>query len=167
MVSFSKPSVRLPFCFGVGLLSEGGRTSQALSAVVFSGRPSRFAGGQRTHHVLRPVAGHGWRSKQRSVCLWRQRGERSCHCHAGLPWPSMSATPFTQVPVSQRLKPQSSMPERFCTSPFSSAAQFICRSSSMQGQRTSSSVSPSRQEHVGSHQPPNPSFKRTRLRRSA
>jgi len=72
MVSFSKSSARLPFCFGVGLLSEGGRTSQALSAVVFSGRPFRFAGDQRTRPVLRPVAGHGWCSKRRSVCLWRQ-----------------------------------------------------------------------------------------------
>jgi hypothetical protein len=74
---------------------------------------------------------------------------------------------FTQFPVSQRLKPQSSMPERFCTSPFASAAQRICRSLGSQGRCTSSRVSSSKQERVGSQQPPNPSFKRTRLRRSA
>jgi len=57
MVSFSKPSVRLPFCFGVGLLREGGHTSQALSVVVFLGCPSRFAGGQRTALGLPSVFG--------------------------------------------------------------------------------------------------------------
>jgi len=164
---FSKPGMKQSFCSSVGFLSEGNRTSQVLPAVVFSSHPSRFAGGQRTPPVLQPVAGHGLRSKQRPVCFWRHRGERFRHCHAGLPWSALSATPFTQVPVSQRLKPQSSMPKRFRTSPFASAAQRIYRSLSAQGRRTSSSVSPSRQEHAGSHQPPNPSFKRTRLRRAA
>jgi len=74
---------------------------------------------------------------------------------------------FMQLPVSQRLEPQSSMPERFCTSPFSSAAQRVCRSLGSQGWRASAHVSSSRRERVGSQQPPNPSFKRTRLRRSA
>jgi len=123
----------------------------------------------RSAHVslLWPAASHGCHIKRRPVFLCRQREARFCHCHAGLLWSAMSDTPFTQVPVSQRLKPQSSMTEQFRTSPFASAAQRICRSLSTQGRRTSSSASPSRQERVGSHQPPNPSFKRTRLRRSA
>jgi len=73
---------------------------------------------------------------------------------------------FTQLPVSQRLKPQSSMFERFCTSPLFSATRRICHSLSAQG-RASPDASSSKQERVGSHQTPNPSFKRTRLRRSA
>jgi len=48
MVSFSKPCMKQPFSSGAGLLSTGSHTSQALSAAVVSGRPSRFAGGQRT-----------------------------------------------------------------------------------------------------------------------
>jgi len=74
---------------------------------------------------------------------------------------------FKQLPVSQRLKPQSSMPERFCTSPFASAAQHICRSLGSQGRRASSRFSSSKRERLGSQQPPNPSFKRTCLRQSA
>ena len=74
---------------------------------------------------------------------------------------------FRRLPISQRLKPQSSMPERFWISPFASAAQRICRSFRTQGWRASAHAPASKQEHVGSHQPPNPSFKRTRLRRSA
>jgi len=74
---------------------------------------------------------------------------------------------FTLLPVSQRLKPQSSMPERFCTSPFTSAGQRVYRSLGSQGRRASSRASSSKQGRVGSQQPPNHSFKRTRLRRSA
>jgi len=59
MVSFSKPSVKEPFCSGVSLSSTRTRTSQALSAVVFSGRPSRFAGGQRTVFGLPSGSGQG------------------------------------------------------------------------------------------------------------
>jgi len=74
---------------------------------------------------------------------------------------------FTLLPVSQRLKPKSSMPERFCISPFAPAAQRVCHLLGSQGRCTSSHVSSLKQERVGSQQPPNPSFKRTRLRRSA
>jgi hypothetical protein len=167
MVSLSKPSVKQLFSSGAGSLSKSSRTSQVLPAVVFAGRPSRFAGGQRTHPVLRPVSGHGCRGKRHPVCRWRHRGERSYHCYASLPWSARPAALFIQVPVPQRLEPQSSMPERFCTSPFASAAQRICHSLSTQGQRTSLRVSSSKQERVGSHQPPNPSFKRTCLRHAA
>jgi len=167
MVSLSKPSVKQLFSSSVGSLSNSSRTSRALPAVVSAGRPSRFAGGQRTRPVLRPVAAHACRGRRHPVCRWRHRGERSYHCYAGLPWSARPAALFIQVPDSQRLKPQSSMPEPFCTCPFTPATQRICRSLSRQGRRTSSPASSSKQEHVGSHQPPNPSFKRTRLRRSA
>ena len=73
----------------------------------------------------------------------------------------------TQLPVSQRLKPQSSMSERFCTSSFASAAQRVCCSLGSQGRHTSSRISSSKQGRVGSQQPPNHSFKRTCLRQSA
>ena len=59
MVSFSKPSVEEPFCSGVSLLGMRTRTSQALSAVVSSGCPSRFAGGQRTVFGLPSGSGQG------------------------------------------------------------------------------------------------------------
>jgi len=74
---------------------------------------------------------------------------------------------FRRLPISQRLKPQSSMPERFCISPFASAAQHICRPLSAQGRRTFAPISSSKQERAGSPQTPNPSFKRTCLRQAA
>jgi len=79
--------------------------------------------------------------------------------------PSRSASRSFQI--SQRLKPQSSMPERFCISPFASAAQRVCHLLGSQGRCTSSRVSLLKQERVGSQQPPNPSFKRTCLRQAA
>jgi len=87
--------------------------------------------------------------------------------HEGLAIQARISEHFMRLRVSQRLKPQSSMPERFRASPFASAAPRICRSLRSQGRRTSSRVSSLKQECVGSQQPPNPSFKRTRLRRSA
>ena len=74
---------------------------------------------------------------------------------------------FTQLSVSPHLKPQSSIPERFRASPFASAAQRVCHLLGSQDRCASSRVASSKQERVGSQQPPNPSFKRTRLRRSA
>jgi len=87
--------------------------------------------------------------------------------HAGLAVEIPVWEHFTPLPVSQRLKPQLSMPARFCTSPFASAAQHICRSLGSRGRRASVRISPLKQEHVGSRQPPNPSFKRTCLRQAA
>ena len=71
------------------------------------------------------------------------------------------------LPISQRLKPQSSMPARFCISPSSSAAQRICRSLRTRDRRASVRVPSSKQERVGSHPTPNDSFKRTCLRHAA
>jgi len=81
--------------------------------------------------------------------------------HAGLSVHGPVSDHFTPLPVSQRLKPQSSMSERFCTSPFVSSAQRVCRSLGSQGRCASLRVSSSQQGCVGSQQPPNPSFKRT------
>jgi len=86
---------------------------------------------------------------------------------AGLAVQASLSEHFMRLPVSQRLKPQSRMPARFCSGPFASAAQRICRSLRTQGWRASTHASPSKQEHVGSHQPPNHSFKRTGLRPAA
>ena len=81
--------------------------------------------------------------------------------HAGLAVQAPVLKHLARLPVSQRLKPQSSMIERFCTSHFSSATQRVCRSLSARGRRTPSRVSLLKQERVGSQQTPNPSFKRT------
>ena len=108
--------------------------------------------------------------KVRALCsqAWVcQAGKIAGFGHAGLAVQTRISEHFMQLPVSQRLKPQSSMPVRFCTSPFASVAQRVCRSLGSQGRHTSSRVSSSKQELVSSQQPPNPSFKRTRLRRSA
>jgi len=145
----------------------------------------------RTQLLLSPrVAGHGrlgpsvplrWRpahSILSAVSLQSRSALRSqaCACHAskdrwlhpcGLGSSGSVSRHFTQLPVSQCLKPQSSMPKRFCTSSFASAAQHICRSLGSQGRRTSSRFSSSKQGRVGSQQPPNPSFKRTCLRHAA
>jgi len=165
MVSFSKPSVKEPFCSGVSLSSMRTRTSQALSAVVFSGCPSRFAGGQRTLFGRPSGSGQGHCAVQPGLGV--PRGQNAGFGHAGLAVQAPISEHFMHLPASQPLKPQSSMHERFCTSSFASAAQQVCRSLGSQGQGRSSRSSSSKQERVGSQQPPNHSFKRTRLRRSA
>jgi len=71
------------------------------------------------------------------------------------------------LPVSQRLKPQSSMPARFRTSPFASASAASLPCVGSQGQRASMRVASSKQKRAGSQQTPNPSFKRTCLRQAA
>jgi len=137
-----------------------------LSATAVSGCPSRCAGGQRT--ARRPPTIPRSRlsaSSQQASAFHANRV--AGFDHAGLAVQAPIFEHFTRLPISQRLKPQSSMPERFCTIPLFSATRRICHSLSTQGRRTSVPVSLSRQERVGSHQPPNPSFKRTRLRRSA
>jgi len=109
-------------------------------------------------------------AKVRALCsqAWAcHAGKIAGFGHAGLAVQARISEHFMQLPVSRRLKPQSSMPERFCTSPFASATQRVCRSLGTQSRRASSRVPSSKQERIGSQQPPNPSFKRTRLRRSA
>jgi len=109
-------------------------------------------------------------AKVRALCsqAWAcHAGKIAGFGHAGMAVQARISEHFIQLPVSRRLKPQSSMPERFCTSPFASATQRVCSSLGTQSRRASSRVSSSKQERVGSQQPPNPSFKRTRLRRSA
>ena len=163
MVSFSKPCMKQPIPSSACLLSSGNRISQALPAVVISGRPSRFAGGRRTAFGLPSVSAHGRRAIQPGLGSQREQDRKPRSRRFG----RSSAEHFMHLPTSQPLKPQSSMPERFCISPFAPAAQHIYRSLGSQGRRTSSRFSSSKQERVGSQQPPNPSFKRTRLRRSA
>jgi len=166
MVSSSQQGVKQPRSSSVGLLSEDGCTFQALPAVVFSGRPSRFAGGQRTARCPSSISRS--RSGASSQQVWAFRANRlASFGHTGLAVHAPIFEHSMRLPVSQRLKPQSSTPVRFCSSPFASAAQHICRSLRTQGRRASSCVSPSKQECVSSQQTPNPSFKRTRLRRSA
>ena len=97
----------------------------------------------------------------------RHASETASFGHAGLAAQAPVFKHLARLPVSQRLKPQSSMPARFCSVPSASAAQPICRSLRTQGLRASAHASPSKQEPVGSHQPPNHSFKRTCLRQSA
>ena len=94
-------------------------------------------------------------------------GKMASFGHAGLAVQAPVFEHFMRLPVPQRLKPQSSMFERFCTSPLASVAQRVCRSLRTRGWRASSRVSSSKQEQVGSYQPPNPSFKRTCLRQAA
>jgi len=88
-------------------------------------------------------------------------GKTTSFGRAGLAVQASFSEHFKRPPVSQRLKPQSSMSERFCTSSLSSDARRICLSLSTQGRRASVRASSSKQERVGSHQPPNHSFKRT------
>jgi len=102
------------------------------------------------------------------------RSQGACHAsetasfgRAGLAVQASFSEHFMRPPVSQRLKPQSCMSERFCTYPLFSSARRICHSLSTQGRRASVRASPSKQEPVGSQQTPNPSFKRTCLRQAA
>ena len=96
-----------------------------------------------------------------------QASKTTSFSHEILPFKRRSLSTSCELPVSQRLKPQSSMPARFCTSPLASARAASLPFVGAQSRRTSLRVSPSKQERVGSQQTPNPSFKRTRLRRSA
>jgi len=168
MVSLSKPGTKKPFCFGASSLSEGSRTSQALSAAVLSGRPSRFAGGQRTRAVLRPVAGHGCRSKRARVCLWRHREAWFCHYRAALPWQATPAVLPGQAPVSARLSTQSNLmqPQSFVQSLVASSAAVAPARSSVP--RSSAMLSMlGKAMELQAQQPPNHSFKRTCLRPAA
>jgi len=94
-------------------------------------------------------------------------GETASFGRAGLAVQASVSEHFTRRPVSKHLRPQSSMPVQFRTSPSASAAQHVCRSLGAQGRRTSVPVSSSKQERIGSQQTPNHSFKRTCLRQSA
>jgi len=160
--------MRQPLSSGAGLLSSGDRISQALFAAVISGRPSRFAGGRRTRTALRPGACPGCPGKQCQVCLSQQRGTCSGHCHSGPSWPALPATLFTQLPVPARLSPQSgAMPPQSSTqslvTPGTAVAPAVSRELRCS---TASGMLGKAMERQG-QQPPNHSFKRTRLRRSA
>ena len=138
----------------------------ALPVTIGAGRPSRFAGGQRTARCPPSIS---WsRLSASSKQAWAFRANRvASFGHAGLAVQAPIFGHFMRLPVSQRLKPQSSMFERFCTSPFASVAQHVCRSLGTQGRRISVPISSSKQERAGSQQTPNPSFKRTCLRQAA
>ena len=143
-----------------------GEVTPALSATSGSGCPSRFAGGQRSARCLPPSS--RTRSGAASERAWAFRASQVAGFgHEVWAFHAAISERFTWLPASQRLKPQSSMSARFCTGPFASAAKRVCLSLHTQGRRSAMCVSPSKQERLGSHQPPNPSFKRTRLRRSA
>jgi hypothetical protein len=137
-----------------------------LSATSISDCPFRFAGGQRSALGLPSVFGS--RSGASNDQAWAFHANQVAGFGQEV-WAAHAAVSerFTALPVSQRLKPQSSMLARFCISPFASAAQRVCRSTGTQDRRASARVLSSRQERVGSHQPPNPSFKRTYLRHAA
>jgi len=103
----------------------------------------------------------------RSQAWARHASETASFGRAGLAVQAALSEHFMRPPVSQRLKPQLSMPVRFRTNLSASVAQRICRSLSTQGWCAPAHASPSKQKHVGSHQPPNHSFKRTGLRPAA
>ena len=150
----------------LGSLVRRRRVGTRLFATPVSGRPSRFAGGQRTARC--PPSISSSRSGASSQQAWAFHANRVASSgHAGLAVQAPIFEHFTLLPASQRLKPQSSMPERFCTSPFASVAQRVYHSLSTQGRRTSVRVPSSKQERVGSRPTPNPSFKRTCLRHAA
>jgi len=166
MVSLSKPGIKQPFSSGAGSLSSGDRTSQALSAAVISGRPSRFAGGRRTRTALRPVACHGCPGKQCPVCLSQKRGACSVHCHSGPSWPALPATLFTQLPVSAPLSSQSgSIPLQSFAQSLATPSALVVQSSELRCPIVVGMLRKAMERR--GQQPPNHSFKRTRLRRSA
>jgi len=127
-------------------------------------RPASLAASARHSACHRPPLKAG---APRSQAWARHASETESSRRAGLAVQASFSGHFIRLPVSQRLKPQSSMPARFCSGPFASAVQRICRSLSTQGWCAPAHASPSKQEHVGSHQPPNHSFKRTGLRPAA
>jgi len=71
---------------------------------------------------------------------------------------------FTLLPVSQRLKPQCSVVQMRSNIKPSTALVTVA---TVQPCRLATQVSPSKPKRQVVQQPPNPSFKRTRLRRSA
>ena len=150
---------RLAYSHATLALSPGCRSRSARAV-----RPASL-GGQRTALGLPSDSGQGRRNVQPGLGLPRE--QYRSFGHAGLAVQAAVLRHLTRLPVSQRLKPQSSMPVRFRTNLSASVAQHVCRSFGAQGRRTAVPVSSSKQERAGSHQPPNPSFKRTRLRRSA
>ena len=127
-------------------------------------RPASLAASARHSACHRPPLKAG---APRSQAWARHASETASFGRAGLAVQASVSEHFTRRPVSKHLRPQSSMPVQFRTSPSASAAQHVCRSLGAQGRRTSVPVSSSKQERIGSQQTPNHSFKRTCLRQSA
>ena len=71
---------------------------------------------------------------------------------------------FIQLPVSQRLKPQCSVTQ---THPSTMPSTALVKVAALQPWRLGTEVSAFKAKRRVIQQPPNPSFKRTRLRRSA
>ena len=99
------------------MLSSGSSISQALSAAGISGRPSRFAGGRRAARCLPSLCRSRFGVSSKLAQAFRA-SQVEGFGRAGLAVQASLSERFMRPPVSQRLKPQSSMPERFCISPF-------------------------------------------------
>ena len=136
-----------------------------LPITVGAGCPSRFAGGQRTVFGLPSGSGQG-----------RHCAARPGHATRARPLASATrvgrsgsvSRQFTQLPVSQRLKPQCSVMQTHSNTKLSIiAATALVNLARMKPWRRVTEVSASKAERPVVQQPPNPSFKRTRLRRSA
>ena len=150
----------------VGEFVHGRRSGRPLPVTSASGCPSRFAGGQRTAAACHQSPGHG--PAHQVMQAWPFHANQvASFGHEGWAVHAPVSERLMRLPVSQRLKPQSSMPARFCTSPFASSCAARLPFVGVHAQRAPLRISSSKQERVGSHQPPNPSFKRTCLRQAA
>src|SRR5438045_3724123 len=116
-----------------------------LPATPVSGRPSRFAGGA-AHGTLPVINLQVSVRRIKSTGLGLHVNRVASFGHKGLAVQAPFFEHFMRLPASLRLKPQSNMSERFCTSPFASVTQHICRSLTSQGRRTPSPVSSSKHE---------------------
>jgi len=136
----------------------------ALPVTVGADCPSRFAGGQRTVLGLPSVSGQGQRAVRPGLGVRRKQNRWLRPRRFGRSW-SVSWY-FTQLPVSQRLKPQCSVMQTHSNTKPSTALVKLARVQPWPW-LLFTEVSAFKAKRQVIQQPPNPSFKRTRLRRSA
>jgi len=143
------------------LLASKSCSITALSSTVRAGCPSCFAGGQRTVFGQLSVSSHG-----------RRRTGRPGHAKRAIPlasamqvWPfKLRLAAFHSASSLAALKPQCGIMQTHSKPEPSIALVTVTL---VQPCRLATEVSPSVPQRQVVQQPPNPSFKRTRLRRSA
>ncbi len=123
-------------------------------------RPAPLAAGARYSACLQSPVKVGASCSRAVPCHEQDRGLRPRR----FGWSGSVSRHFIERPVSQRLKPQCGVVKtRSNAKPFAAPVKLAA----LQPWRLATGVSASKAKRQVIQQPPNPSFKRTRLRRSA
>ena len=111
------------------LLTSKSCSITALPVTVGAGRPSRFAGGQRTVFALPSVSDEGRRRAAEPGCMPREQDRWLRPCRSGRS--GSVSRHFTLLPVSQRLKPQCSVVQMHSNTEPSTALAKLARGAAL------------------------------------